>query len=520
MEYIKYVNIGLYVAFAVMLAVRVLWGLKAGLIKSLIRAGGTVLAVVAAFATFALVFKAAEPYVSGELEKYLSSQEGAAVLNELQASKESVIALAEGLLGPLIFMMLFFIWNILFGIVTLILRCVLKLIPVKSGLISRLGGVAVSVATGVLVFVMALMPFAGYAKEVPAIYGEAVNSGAVEKDETVSQVMANLEKDGFAFGKITYGLTESTFTFSSTVTTKSGSKIESFKEVKNVIKLFPKLQALEKMDFSDLSKVDLSPVNSIIDDVGKSDFISTIIAEIAAKAGTEWKAGNEFFGVNLKQEVAKSAPGYENALDGVLDKLASCTKDNCSVVMKEFTKAAKSVFSMVRYFNNVSDSSSGAGTVPTAKELAGVLKDLDESTVDMILPAVSEDVLKGAGLDENQSKLASKVLTDTLTEVAKMTDEAIDNEAEAIDTLLNYATNEKANPDANEVIGALMQSKVVLPSVKTVVDEMPEESEAILGKVSEEQKTAIAEAIDNYKTENPDASQENIDIIKSLFGIA
>ncbi len=518
--YNKYIIIGFYLLFAIVLVVRTLWGLKAGLLKALIRAIGTALAVAATFATFSLVFKALQPTLSSMLEQYLNSQEGMAVLNDLDASKESVIATVEGLCGPLVFTVLFIMWNVLFAIVSLIIRCVLKLIPLKSKLASKLGGAGVSLVTGLVVLMLIIMPIAGYRVEAVEIYKELDSSGAAEIDDETAQYFATLSENETVFDKFVATLTRPAFKFSSTIKTSDGTEIDSFKEIKFVIKLAPKLKALENMDFSDMSNVDFTAINAILDEVDDSDLISTIISEVLSKAGTEWKAGNEYLGINLKQQIATNAPGYENALDGVLDKLSTCNRANCSEVMREFTKALQSISSMVTYLNNLSNSSTETGSTPTAQELADLLKGLDQSTVDMILPAVSEEVLTNSGLDENQAKLASKVLQNTLTEVATMSDEEIDNEAEAIDTLLNYATNENANPDANEVIDALMQSKVVLTSAKTVVEEMPDESSAILGNVSEEQKTSISDALDNYQTEHPDADQENIDLIKSLFGIA
>lgn len=518
MEYLKYINIGIYVLFGIIVLVRLLWGIKAGLLKSLIRLAGTVCALVATFATFALIFKIAEPSITETIDKAIASDESMAIINQLDASKESIVALMEGLVGPLLFLALFVCWNTLFAIVSLVIRCVVKLIPIKSGLISRLGGAGVSVITGLLVFFIIMMPFAGYSQKAPEVYAEAVSSGVATEDESVTLVMDGLKNEGFAFGGLTATLTEPVFTFSSSVKIKDGTKINSFKEVKSVLKLVPKLEALGNLDFSDMSKVDLTAINEVVDGASDSDLLSIIVSEVLSKAGTNWKEGKEFLGVNIKEEIAKSAPGCESAIDGVLEKLAGCTKNNMSSVIKDFTKAIKSVASMVKYLEGANNADPSTGTVTNAQDLAEVLKDLDESTVDMILPAVSEEVMKGAGLNDDEAKLVSSVLSDTLTEVAKMSDEEIDAEAAAIDTLLN-CTGENAEPDPDEVISALIESKVVLTAVKTVVDEMPEESEAILGSVSEEQKSAISSALDDYKAENPDASQEKIDIIKSLFGI-
>lgn len=519
MDVINLINIVLAVILIAVVAVRFFWGFKKGFFKSLIRAAGTVMAIVLTFSTFKIVFSLINPKIQDFLVEQLASTEGGESIAALDKSMQSAIALAEGLIGPLVFWTLFLTFDIVFAIVTLVVRIILKVIPLKPIFSSRALGAAVSVVTGIVVLMMAYMPFAGYIQKVPPIYDAAVENGIAEDNQTVQTVMDELEDRGVFMSKFTATITSPVFKYSSRIKTSDGTKIDAFKEIDGFIKLIPEIQKLQSLDFSDLETVDFDAINNIARMAGDSDFLTVVLSEVMSEAGKAWLNEQEFFGINLKAEIEASSPGYGKMLDGVLQKLASCTEDNFTVVAGEFTSAIKSALKMVDYLNKMQNFSNGDSLQDLSENLSDILKELDSSTVEMILPAVSEEVFTSAGLSENEAQLVSDILTDTLTAVSQMDDEQIEAEAAAINTLVSYATNDVAEPDPDEVIDALVSSEIVLPAVKSVIEEKPDEAAEILGNVTEEQKAAITEALDEYKDKNPDVDEEKLDAIKALFGI-
>lgn len=519
MSVINIINIVLAVVFAAVLVVRFFWGLKRGTIKSLIRLAGTIVALVLTFVTFKSIFTILNPYINDFVTEKILEMEGGASIAELDQSMQSLIVLLEGLVGPLLFGTLFFIFNLIFGVVTLIIRTVLKIVPIKPQFHTRLIGAVLSVVTGVLIIAMLYAPVAGYVAKAPQIYNAVIKNNLAEEDQTASEVMEELDSKGIFLSKVTATLTSPVFSFSSKVQMEDGTTIDAFKEIDNFFKLIPEINKLKGTDFSNLETVDFDSINNLILKAGDSEFLTVVLSEVLSAAGNAWYNNEEFFGINLKAEIEASSPGYGKILDGVLQKLASCTKDNFKTIAAEFTSAVKSALKMVDYLNKMQNFSNGDSLQDLSSSLSDVLKDLDSSTVEMILPAVSKDVFTSAGLGENEAQLVSDILTDTLTAVANMDDEQIDTEAAAINTLISYATNDVAEPDPNEVIDALVSSDIVLPAVKSVIDEKPDEATEILGNVSEEQKTAISEALDDYKENNPDVDDEKINAIKALFGI-
>lgn len=515
-DIINVVNICLIAFFAISMIARLIWGLKRGFLKSLVHAAGTIAALIAAFATFSLAFEVLNPFINEKLTEFLLSQEGGADIAALEQSMAVLIVFIESLAGPFIFWALFLVWNAVFSLVSLIVRMILKIIPIKAGGLSRLFGAAISVVTGIIVFAMGVAPFAGYIKEVPDLYAEIVAAEIIPNDEEVDSTVNSICEGGFFMSGVVGKITSPVFKFSSEVT-YDGEKVNGIEETKKLLRLVLDVKKLSELDFADLENIDTAPIDALADKVGASSVLKTVVSEFMATAGTKWKDGETFLGINIKEEIEKSNPGYGNMLDGALQKLSTATKDNVVTVTKEFASAIKSTGKMISYLNSLQSVTEVGDMDDLANDLADVIKGLDQSTVEMILPAISSDLLKDTGLGEKEAELASEVLKTTLTSVAGMSDEEIDVEAKAINTVLSYVSSD-VTPEANDVIDALVSSELVLPAAKTVIDSQEGASEVLSG-VTEEQKNAISNAIDDYKAENPDADEEKLDIIKSLFGI-
>lgn len=519
MSVIQWINFGLAVVLIAIVVVRTFWGLKNGLFKALIRLAGSVTALVLTFLSFKVVFEIFNPLIEGLVDKYLASMESGSDISSVASCMGSVMVMLQGLFGPLIFMGLFLCWNGIMEVVSKIIRAILKIIPIKAGLTSRILGTAVSVLSGIFVFVLVLMPFAGYAKEAPKVYNELIATGSVDENQTVTDVVSEIETEGLFMGGVTKALTSSAFDFSSQVETDDGVKFNSFDEIHSVIAIIPEVTALKDLDFSDLSNVDLTSVDALIDKIGESAFLKTFVSDVLSTAGTAWKNNETFLGINLKQQIEESMPGYGNAIDGILDKLAGCNYGNVVTVGKEFTSAVKSLAKMASYVNGFGNVQNSSDLNDLGNNLADILTDLDPSTVEMILPAVKPEVFENSGLAPNEAQLVSEVLTETLTSVSEMTDEEKAVEANAINTVMSYATSSTATPDAEEVIDALVSSNIILPAVQSVAENKADETNELLSNVSEEQKSAISDAITDYESKNPDADAEKLNALKALFGL-
>ena len=279
--------------------------------------------------------------------------------------------------------------------------------------------------------------------------------------------------------------------------------------------MIPDFMGLAELDFSNLETVDLTAIDNIIDGLGESIWIKSIMAEAFSTAGEKWYNNEEFLGINLKQTLAEQEPAYANVLDGVLLKLSGSTKDNVVDLMHDLVSTVQSFSKTVAYLNNLN---SGEMTLENLNQnLGDVLKGLDATTVELITPAFDPEVLQTAGLSQQDAEVVSGILGDVLNGVVELSDEEVEAEAQALGTLISYVTTPDATnaPEPEEIVSAVLDSQIVMDAVSSYTENA--ESQTI--DLGTETTAQIEDAINDYQASNPEVSQEDIDALKSLFGI-
>ena len=98
-----------------------------------------------------------------------------------------------------------------------------------------------------------------------------------------------------------------------------------------------------------------------------------------------------------------------------------------------------------------------------------------------------------------------------------MSDQEIDEEAEALGTLMSYVTtpDSATAPEPEQIVSSILDSAIVMDAVSSYT----ESSSAEAIDLGTEATAEIESAINNYQATNPEVSQEDIDALKSLFGI-
>lgn len=512
-QIISIINIVLIGFLILIVVVRLIWGVVKGFKKSLLRAICTVLSVVCALVSLNFAYTLALPYVT----QIIDSADLPSVVIELFNASESlydyVYALCYGLVQPVVFIVLYTAYSIIFGIMGIVVRFVLGK-KKKPGIASRLSGGLVSVVTGVLTFAVWFVPFVGYYGLAAELYDKNLKGTEYETEE-VTEALASAESKLWFVNGVA-DATGSVFDYLIT-TSLDGQKINSMDEFYSLMDLAPYISAVQTVNFGDVANIDVTPIDELIDKLSDNAQLTAALSEIASAAATNWLDGEAFAEVNLKESLKEADSSYENVLDGALEKLKSCTKDNVISVMHEFTSSITTVSHIVSYIQNVNAVTDASQTSELASDLASILNEIDEGTADIILTAMSAEVLQASGLSESEAAIASVVLKNTLESVTEMDEEEIADEADAINTLMVYASG-AVTPDPTEAVKTLVESEVIMTSVKTVVD-ASDEAEEILSTVTDEERAAIADAIENYIAENPDYDQENIDYLKKLFNI-
>ena len=528
------VNVVLYVVFGIVLVVGALLGMRRGAIATAVKLGVLVVAIILTLVAYGIISKSIASKFGPEIVGQIASE--GAIKDIFDASPtlyDYILFLFRGLAGPASFMGLF---SIIYGILWIVALILVKVFNIggdkdeQSGT-SRGIGAAIGAVTALLTVMVWIMPVTNYMYISASVVNTVIDSGILMPDQSADsedyyeqqkefaefleiQSVMNDVQDMFII-KMSSGITRPLFKATATVNTKTFGKMYAFDELDVFINMIPDFMGLAELDFSNLETVDLTAIDNIIDGLGESIWIKSIMAEAFSTAGEKWYNNEEFLGINLKQTLAEQEPAYANVLDGVLLKLSGSTKDNVVDLMHDLVSTVQSFSKTVAYLNNLN---SGEMTLENLNQnLGDVLKGLDATTVELITPAFDPEVLQTAGLSQQDAEVVSGILGDVLNGVVELSDEEVEAEAQALGTLISYVTTPDATnaPEPEEIVSAVLDSQIVMDAVSSYTENA--ESQTI--DLGTETTAQIEDAINDYQASNPEVSQEDIDALKSLFGI-
>ena len=528
------VNIVLYVVFGIVLVVGALLGMRRGAIATAVKLGVLVVAIILTLVAYGIISKSVANKFGPEIVGQIASE--GAIKDIFDASPtlyDYILFLFRGLAGPASFMGLF---SIIYGILWIVALILVKVFNIggdkdeQSGT-SRGIGAAIGAVTALLTVMVWIMPVTNYMYISASVVNTVIDSGILMPDQSADsedyyeqqkefaefleiQSVMNDVQDMFII-KMSSGITRPLFKATATVNTKTFGKMYAFDELNVFINMIPDFMGLAELDFSNLETVDLTAIDNIIDGLGESIWIKSIMAEAFSTAGEKWYNNEEFLGINLKQTLAEQEPAYANVLDGVLLKLSGSTKDNVVDLMHDLVSTVQSFSKTVAYLNNLN---SGEMTLENLNQnLGDVLKGLDATTVELITPAFDPEVLQTAGLSQQDAEVVSGILGDVLNGVVELSDEEVEAEAQALGTLISYVTTPDATnaPEPEEIVSAVLDSQIVMDAVSSYTENA--DSQTI--DLGAETTAQIEDAINDYQASNPEVSQEDIDALKSLFGI-
>jgi hypothetical protein len=527
------VNIVLYVIFAVVLILGALLGMRRGAIATGVRLGVLILSIILSLVTYGILSKAAAERLGAEIIGGLA-EEGA-IKDIFEASPtliDYILFLVRGLAGPASFMAIFSVIYSVLWIVALILTKVLVIGGDKDeqSSASRGIGAGIGAVTALLTAMVWIMPVTNYMYVSADVFDTIVETMAPVQEEGQDEESFNEEQREFAellqvqsavhevqdmfIIKLSSGVTRPIFKVTSTVESKTYGKMYAYDELGVFVNMIPDFVGLSELDLSNLENVDLTAIDNLIDGLGESVWIKAIMAEAFSSAGNKWYNNEEFLGINLKQTLAEQNPAYATVLDSVLLRLADSTKDNVVDLMHDLVSTIESFSKTVAYLNNLN---SGGLTLEDLNENLGeVLKGIDQSTVELITPVFDPEVLQTAGLSQGDAEVVSGILTDVLNGVVELSDQEIDEEAEALGTLISYITPDATTaPEPEQIVSSILDSQIVMGAVSSYTESNSAESIDLGAEATAEIQTAI----NNYQASNPEVSQEDIDALKSLFGI-
>lgn len=480
----------------------------------------TVTAAVGAFLLSGPLVSTLGDYLALWVTNIISNFPAAADLLSVSPSLAPYLeSVAFAFVVPVVFLLVFIVLKIVLGIVGLILKA---FIPKSKGIAvaSRGLGLVISVLSSLIAVVCVLAPFAGYANLASEYYSKLENEGvitATEQGKALEDVIKN-SKDGQAV-KLVYSLTGKFFDSSLTYSDENGKKTELKTELDVIVVIAGRALDFSETDFSDIASIDVQPVHAIVKALNGSGEIKTVVAEVLKKAATEWKNGNEFLGINLKEQLPD---GYKNSLDVALNRLAETdgekivyTDADGNVVgdLPDFASAIETMIKLYSYSNLLSNSASAE---QLADELANAVKALTPGAVELIGDAVKTIVSNDMGLSEENGEALADIVTDCLKNVAQASDEEKEKEAEALSEIITSVDNGTALEDADKLVSTVASSTVVKTAVSSAVEK------GLSVQTDEATKAKISAAAKDY-TDGEEVTEEEKEAVKQLlllFGVS
>lgn len=325
-----------------MILIGFLLGLRRGLLHSTIRLVAVICAIGCAIITARILQNTASDLLETYLPELLAEVGMADTVGELiDASPtvhEMILKMPGALVAPLLFLVSFFVLNIIFYIIYKIFKRVtrntkarLADTPLAKAHLGKLSGSLVSLVASALIVACFLSPFAGYLFFADEIVNE-LESVSIEEDldatvreidsEYLDPVCANeaLSISGKLLKPIVFD-TVSTCEI-------NGYKVVWSEEVTYLAELYGTIQPLIESEF-DLSTFGQAEADALRDFAEKFDdsaLVPHIIADILPAMAGEWNEGEDFCGIS--NPAATVSPQLQPMMNTVVNVLETTTYES------------------------------------------------------------------------------------------------------------------------------------------------------------------------------------------------
>ncbi len=318
----------------VVFAIYLLIGLLKGWKKTCVRLAFLGVTVLISMLFTVLIVKAFEPLIESFVLNLINNNTGGNVSEYVSDATSIsptllhyVYSLAFALVSPIVFVVVFLILSLVMKIPAAILnKLILRLTEGKldKPLLNRLGGGVLGLLCAFSVMACLFMPIAGYIGVGYEVFETLQEEQIIKINESDQQIIDEIDK--FANGKfIKYQSTVSKPLFSgvSKVRTDYESKTIN-QEVDTVIEIYKDVMVVAKNDYSDVTKINLDDIKTLVDTATKREVYKQIFAEILSNASTKWSNNEAIFGFNLKQTLTAD---IHSTLDILLEDFKNTNKD-------------------------------------------------------------------------------------------------------------------------------------------------------------------------------------------------
>jgi uncharacterized membrane protein required for colicin V production len=306
-------------------------GLKRGLIKSALRIATVIASVVIAFVLVEPISNIIAPKIEPIISDLMNDvQEIQQIMESSPSAKEVISRVPFAIASSIIYVLLFICLSTVLLIVYKILSSILSPKGTKKGIISRLGGLGIGAVQVLVVSFVVTMPIVG----ILGLVNDAVDKIEEIDSTATNELIASPDfvtvNDGY-IRPISENIFINAFTnlgaekmFNNLTSFElNGEKVVLSDEIMVVIEGYSYVTPLLETPFEEYSDVQASSVKSLVEVLGKSNMLPSMLAELLSGATGTWLEGESFAGI-AKPDGGEVFGGF---FDSVFEIFSTCTKD-------------------------------------------------------------------------------------------------------------------------------------------------------------------------------------------------
>lgn len=236
----------------------------------------------------------------------------------IAAIGESISYYIAMIAAPFIFLALYVVISI---IVSIIVGIVVRFIPPRGkgkGALHRLGGLGVGIVCGLLVSAILLMPVVGVLNIAIAV-GESELTDEIDQSGELAEIIDEAAEDKvYAVYSVCSG-----WMFDSLASaTYDGERIYLKDEISVILAVVGNISAISG-DVSELSKTQIDALDSVVENLDKSELLKNTLAGVLSEMASKWIAGEPFMGIDSIDAGELLNP----VIDSILEVMATSEKD-------------------------------------------------------------------------------------------------------------------------------------------------------------------------------------------------
>lgn len=308
------------IATLLILVVNILFGIKRGVYRGLLRLGTLLLAAVAAFfLAKGLSASIAEMIVPVVEEALAASEEFSAFLAENPVVGQSVGMIAQMLVAPLLFLLCYMVLKVITWVAYFILRLVFHIKKPKGLLLRVVGGAATGFCVGLIGVLVFVTPVMGYTNLFSRTATEAASlAESLSLDEYNEQYLAPASEAPVA-AALYNGIGSKLFA-GLTTAELDGAETNLEAEWFSVIGVVNQASKLGGKPVAEYGEAESAAVHAMAAGVGESKLLSAIGGGAMNGIASAWLDGQTFMGVGKPETGDESV---DIILNGFLRVLAT-----------------------------------------------------------------------------------------------------------------------------------------------------------------------------------------------------